>query len=99
MADRKRRYMENEVDCRHENRVDGENGTRGFATWGEIDVAYIYIYINRNSRRIWILLLRAEGYLQIVRVNIVTGSKRARSEHCAQRSPVSSSTAELSLPL
>ena len=45
------------------------------------------------------LLLQAEGFLQIVRVNIVTGSKRARFEHCAQRSRVSSSTAELSLML
>ena len=39
MADRKMRYTENEVDDRHENRVDGENGNKGFATWGEMDVA------------------------------------------------------------
>ena len=93
------RYTDNEVDGRHENRVDEENGNRGFATWGEIDVAYIYIYINRNSRRIWILLLRAEGYLQIVRVNIVTSAKRSGFEHREQRVTFSSSTTELPLRL
>ena len=42
MADRKMRYTENEVDGRHENGVDGENGNRRFATWGEIDVTYTF---------------------------------------------------------
>ena len=60
---------------------------------------YMYIYINQNSRRIWMLLLRAEGYLRIVKVNVVTNAKRTGFELRAQRVTFSSSTTELPLRL
>ena len=53
--------------------------------------------VNWNSRRIWMLLLRVEEYLRIVRVNIVTSLKRAGFEHCVQTVTFSSSTTELPL--
>ena len=53
--------------------------------------------VNWNSRQNLMLLLRAEGYLQIDRVNMVTSAKISGFEHCAQRVTFSSSTTELPL--
>ena len=60
MAERKMRYTENKVDGRHENGVDGENGNRGFATWGEINVAFFQLA--QHQQRLSCVILESTLY-------------------------------------